>query len=112
MNSITTWDLQAPEYTFDWQDITGFERVKAIYEVSENSVVVETIEGREIRISAWLDRRTGQYVADFERRATVTCGEQRLTVWSQTPAYVRISADDAAGCLEAAILEVDRVHVG
>ena len=54
----------------------------------------------------------GEYVADFERRATVTCGEQRLTVWSQTPAYVRISADDAAGCLEAAILEVDRVHVG
>ena len=42
----------------------------------------------------------------------MTCGEQRLTVWSQTPAYDRISADDAAGCLEAAILEVDRVHVG
>lgn len=110
-SAATTWDLLAPEQTFDLPGIAGFERVKAIYDVDKNSVVVTTIEGREIRISAWRDRGTGQYVSDFERRATVTSGEQRLHVWSATPAYERCYADDAAGCLEAAILEVDRVHV-
>jgi hypothetical protein len=32
-------------------------------------------------------------------------------VWAQTPAYRRIVADDLPSCLEAAALEVNRVHV-
>ena len=32
-------------------------------------------------------------------------------VWAETPAYRPCTADDAASCLEAAVLEVDRVNI-
>jgi hypothetical protein len=86
------------------------DKVVAIYQVGDSAVVVETNEGREVRITAWLDRGTGRYVADFERRSAMPGGGQ-LKVWAHTPAYPRCVADDLLGCLEAAILAVDRVPV-
>jgi hypothetical protein len=83
----------------------------AAYEVSENSVVVETDEGREVRITAWRDLGTGNFVAEFERRALVTTGGHEYRAWVHTPAYQRCTADELEGCLEAAILEVDRIPV-
>src|SRR5438094_7469414 len=111
MTSVVTGDLPATGSYFDWAQLPGFERVYAVYELGENSVVVETTEGREVRITAWRDRSTGQYVADFERRGTLNQGDQQLRVWAHTNAYHRCSGDDVAGCLEAAIREVDRIHV-
>jgi hypothetical protein len=112
MNSpIPRSDLSSRELNVDWGDLAGLDRIVAIYEVGEKSVVVETNEGREIRITAWFDRRADQYVADFERRSVVTNGTQRFHVWAQSPAYARCVADNLQGCLRAAILAVDRVTV-
>jgi hypothetical protein len=104
-------DLSSRELYVDWADLEGLDRIVAIYEVGQQSVVVETNEGREIRITAWLDRRADQYVADFERRSVVTNGTQRLHVWAQSPAYARCVADNLQGCLRAAVVAVDRVAV-
>ena len=104
-------DLSSREWHVDWDDLAGLDKIVTIYEVGEKSVVVETSEGREIRITAWLDRRAGQYVADFERRSVVTNGTQRFHVWAQSPAYARCVADNLQDCLRAAILAVDRVTV-
>jgi hypothetical protein len=104
-------DLSSRELYVDWADLAGLDRIVAIYEVGEKSLVVETNEGREIRITAWLDRRADQYVADFERRSVVTSGTQRFHVWAQSPAYARCVADNLQGCLRAAVLAVDRVTV-
>ena len=104
-------DLLTRESYVDWDDLAGLDKIVAIYQIGANTVVVETTEGREIRITAWFDRQTGQYVADFERRSTVTSGGQQLRVWAHTPAYARCVAEDLVGCLEAAILAVDRVPV-
>lgn len=104
-------DLVVRESFVDWDELSGLDKIVAIYQVGTNTVVVETTEGREIRITAWFDRRTGEYVADFERRCNMTSGGQQLRVWSHTPAYARCAADDLPGCLEAAILAVDRVVV-
>jgi hypothetical protein len=41
----------------------------------------------------------------------ITSGGQQVRVWAQTPAYARCVADDLIGCLEAAVLEVDRLPV-
>jgi hypothetical protein len=104
-------DLLARESYVDWDDLSGLDRIVAIYQVGDSSVVVETSEGREVWITAWLDRRTHQYVADFERRSAVPGGGQQFRVWAHTPAYPRCVADDLIGCLEAAMLAVDRVPV-
>jgi hypothetical protein len=104
-------DLSSREWYVDWDDLAGLDKIVAIYEVGETSVVVETSEGREIRITAWLDRRADQYVADFERRSVVTNAGQQLRVWAQSPAYARCVADNIQGCLRAAVLAVDRVTV-
>jgi hypothetical protein len=104
-------ELPARESYVDWDDLSGLDKIVAIYQVGDNCAVVETKEGREIRITAWLDRRTRQYVADFERRTAVPGAGQQFRVWAHTPAYPRCVAGDLLGCLEAAILAIDRVPV-
>jgi hypothetical protein len=104
-------DLLARESYVDWDDLSGLDKIDAIYQVGTNMIVLETNEGREIKITAWFDRRTGQYVADFEKRCNVSTGGQKLRVWAHTPAYARCVADDLVGCFEAAILAVDRLSV-
>ena len=81
------------------------------YAIGDHSVVLETTDGREIRITAWHDRAADRYVSEYERRGVIRSGGQEIRVWAQTPAYRRCTADDAASCLEAAVLQVDCVNV-
>jgi len=104
-------DSVYPETSVDWDELSGLDRIVAIFKVSANSLVVQTVDGREVRITAWLDCATGHYLADFERRSDITSGSRQLRVWAHTPAYAKCGSDDLAGCLEAAILMVDRVPV-
>ena len=95
----------------DWQELSGLERIASAYTIGDHGVVVETTDGREIRITAWHDRARDKYVSEYERRSVLKSGGHDLRVWAQTPAYKRCTADDAASCLEAAVLEVDRINV-
>jgi hypothetical protein len=97
--------------TLDWDELSGLDRIVTAYAIGEHSVVLETTDGREIRITAWHDRAAGTYVSEYERRGVVRSGGHELRVWAQTPAYKRCTADDAASSLEAAVLEVDRVNI-
>ena len=103
--------MSAPGSALDWGELSGLERVVSAYSVGNHTVVVETADNREIRITAYLDRATGRYVAEYERRSVVKSGGHDFRVWAQTPAYKRCTAGDAASCLEAAVLEVDRVNI-
>jgi hypothetical protein len=95
----------------DWDELSALDRVEAAYAVGDHAVVLETSDGREIRITAWHNRARDEYVAEYEKRTVVKSGNREVRVWAQTPAYKRCTADDAAGCLEAAVLEVDRTNV-
>ena len=96
---------------YDWDEFFGLEKIVAAFQVGENSVAVETDDGRQVRITAWRDLRTGEYAADFERRGRLTSDGQEYFAWLHTPAYGRCVGDDLETCLEAAIIEVDRVHL-
>jgi hypothetical protein len=109
--STSSTDLLERWSYVDWEDLSNLDRVVAAYEVGQNCIVVETGDGREIRITAWRNMASGEYFADFERRSLVRAGGQELRVWAHTPAYKRCAADDLKTCLEQAVLEVDRVHV-
>ena len=95
----------------DWDELAGLERIVTAYAIGDHSVVLELSDGREVRITAWHDRAAGKYVSEYERRGVVKSGGQELRVWAHTPAYRRCTAADAASCLEAAVLQVDRVNV-
>jgi len=95
----------------DWDELSGLDRIVSIQQAGTNVILLETRDNREVRVTAWFDRRTGKYVADFERRCTVSSGGQQLRVWAQTPAYARCASDDLIGCLEAAVVAVDRLPV-
>jgi hypothetical protein len=97
--------------TVDLTDLAGLDQIVQAYLIAENTVVVELSDGREIRIAAWLDLSTGRYVSEYERRTALSNSGRTLYVWAKTPAYLRMVADDAQSCLEAAVLEVDRRHV-
>ena len=83
----------------------------AAYEISPQCVVIETGEGREIRITARRDLSTGEYVSDYERRGSLDTNGNTYQVWAKTPAYEICIADDLEACIEAAVVEVNRVHV-
>ena len=104
-------DLLSRDSYVDWDELSGLDKVAVIYQIGTNTIVIETTEGREVKVTAWFDRRTGEYVADFEKRCSVGSGGQQLRVWAHTPAYARCASDDLVGCLEAAILAVDRLSV-
>jgi hypothetical protein len=104
-------ELGAPESYVDWDELSSLDQIAKIYQVGANTVVLDTNDSREIRITAWFDGRSGQFVADFERRCTATSRGQQVRVWAQTSAYPRCVSEDLADCLEAAILAVDRLHV-
>jgi len=95
----------------DGNDLAAFDKIVAAFEVGANSVVVETCDGREIRITAWRDLNTHRYVSAYERRTKIKSGMQDVQVWAQSPAYKQCIADDAESCLEAALLEVDRARL-
>jgi hypothetical protein len=95
----------------DWDEFFGLDKIVAGYQVGANSVVVLTDDGRQVRITAWRDLRTGEYTADFERRGRLTVDGHDYFVWLQTPAYRPCVADELETCLEAAIIEVDRVQL-
>ena len=95
----------------DLEELSGLDRIASAYAIGDHSVVVETTDGREIRITAWYDRARNRYVSEYERRSVVKSGGHDFRVWAQTPAYKPCTADDAASCLEAAVLEVDRVNI-
>jgi hypothetical protein len=95
----------------DWEDVSGLDKIVAVYEVGDRSIVVETRDNREIRITAWRDLGTGRYVADYERRSVVKSGNKEVRVWAQTRAYQQCTGDDVASCLEAAVFAVDRTNV-
>jgi hypothetical protein len=101
----------ARDSSVDWDELSGLDRIISIFQIGPSVVVVETTDNREIKISAWFDRRTGHYVADFEKRCTLSNAGKQLRVWAHTPAYPRCVAEDLVGCLETAILEVDRLPV-
>jgi hypothetical protein len=109
--SASASEAPAPASALDWEELSGLERIAAAYAIGDHSVVLETTDGREIRITAWYDRAKDTYVSEYERRCVVRSGSQEVRVWAQTPAYKPCTADDAASCLEAAALQVDRVNV-
>jgi hypothetical protein len=111
MSSTSSTEPAAQLSYIDWEELSGLDRIVAAYEVSDRSIVLETTDAREIRITAWRDLGTGQYVSDYERRSAIKSGGKEFRVWAHTPAYRRCAADDVASCLEAAALEVDRINL-
>jgi hypothetical protein len=105
-----TESLNGPA-ALDWDELSGLERIATAYAIGDHSVVLELTDGREVRITAWHDRAADKYVSEYERRGVVRSGGQELRVWAHTPAYRRCEADDATSCLEAAVLQVDRINV-
>jgi hypothetical protein len=110
-SSLSASDFLNGSPVLDWEELSGLDRVVRAYAIGDHSVVVETTDGREIRITAWHDRAADRYVSEYERRGVIRSGGQELRVWAQTPAYRRCIEDDAASCLEAAVLQVDRVNI-
>jgi hypothetical protein len=95
----------------DLTDLSGLDKIVAVYGVGDDCIVVRTADARDIRITAWRNLATGEYVADFERRSTIKSGAKDMQVWAYTPAYARCTGADRQSCLEAAVLEVDRVYL-
>jgi hypothetical protein len=92
-------------------DFSSVPGLAAVYQVGSQSVVAESINRRPVRITARRDLSTGRYVSECERQTLVSSGGNTYLVWAHTTAYPPCSAGDADACIEAALLEVSRLHV-
>jgi hypothetical protein len=110
MSSSLSSEYLTDPVALDWDELSGLERIVTTYADGDHSVVLESTDGREVRITA---ARPGRRPVrqQYERRGVIRSGGQELRIWAQTPAYRRCTADDAASCVEAAALQVDRVNV-
>jgi hypothetical protein len=110
-SSVSTSDPVGGWAYVDWEDLSNLDRIATAFKVAENSVVLETTDGREVRITAWRNLSTGEYSSEYERRSVLRNGGREFRFWAHTPAYRRVTREDLETCLEAAVLEVDRVSV-
>jgi hypothetical protein len=112
MSSTESTTESAARHSFiDWEELSGLDRIVAAHEVSDRAIVVETTDGREIRITAWRNLGSGRYVAEYERRSVIKSGNKEVRVWAQSRAYQQCTGDNVASCLEAAVSAVDRTNV-
>src|SRR2546430_13671012 len=95
----------------DLDELSGLDRIATAYAIGDHSVVVETTDGREIRVTAWYDRARNRYVSEYERRSVVKSGGHDLCGWAPKPAFQPFTADDAASCPGTARLAVDPVQL-
>src|SRR2546429_4433239 len=91
----------------DLEELSGLDRIASAYAIGDHSVVVETTDGREIRVTAWYDRARNRYVSEYERRSVVKSGGPHFRVWAPTPASKPCPTDDAASCPGGRALRVD-----
>jgi hypothetical protein len=82
------------------------EGVLAVYQVGPQTVVVETLDRREIRITAKHDLRTGEYQSECERRAPMEHDGYPYHVWTLMPTNSPCVAADPDECLDAAIRHI------
>jgi len=92
-------------------DVARLSGLAAAYEVSPQCVVVETEDGRHVRITARRDLSTGLYVSEYERRVSLSNHGHTYQVWAHTPAYEECTAERIEACLEAALEAVAGTHV-
>jgi hypothetical protein len=90
-------------------DLSGFV---TIYRIGRERLDLRTNEGREVRITAKQDVRTGKYRAAYERRTIVKNDDGVLVqVWTPTPVYGPMISADPETCLRRAAEDVAKLRV-
>src|SRR5256885_11010107 len=95
----------------DLEELSGLDRIASAYAIGDHSVVVETTDGREIRITAWYDRARNRYVSEYERRSVVKSGGHDFCLWGPKPAYKPRTTPDPASRPEAPLLQGGRRNI-
>ena len=88
-------------------DLSGLEHLTGIHQLGGRSLLAETGDGRQVRISASRDPSTGEFVSGYERESLIRSEGDEYRVWELTTSYRAHSATDVEACLEAALAEVD-----
>ena len=97
---MTTSGADSPAGTvaLDWDELAGLDRIAAVYTLGEHAVVLETTDGREIRITALYDRAKGKYVAEFEPgTGTVNVVGSRIFFTDGSPHTITNTASSRKG---------------
>src|SRR5207247_10869733 len=94
-SSLSVSEPLSGSSTLDWDELAGLDRIVTAYAIGDHSVVLETTEGREIRMTAWHDRAPDEYVSDYERRSVVRSRGNEIRVWAEPPGYKAWTPDDA-----------------
>src|SRR2546430_16930252 len=101
-SSLSVSEPLSGSSTLDWDELAGLDRIVTAYAIGDHSVVLETTDGREIRITAWHDRARRRYLSEYERRSVVRSGGAGLRAWVQAPSCKRRTDHRAARELRVA----------
>ncbi len=89
-----------------------YPEVAEIWGISSNSIVLNMVDGREVKITASHNIKSGaipQYYADYEERVEFEIGGKIYKVWAEAT-YPWQDGDTIEECLELAIRWVVNPH--
>lgn len=92
-------------------DLVALDRIERVNQVGSQTVVAYTTEGREVRITAKHDLRSGKFQAEYEHRVALKAGGKTLMIWALTSAHAPVNGADANTCLDLALRDVNRLHL-
>lgn len=108
-------DIEAADVDFEHEarlDLGNMPALECVYRIGDETLDLRTCEGRELRIIAKQDLRTGEYRAEYERRTTIkNCDGTTCHVWTTTTVYGPMISADVETCLRRALADVTKVHV-
>jgi len=88
-------------------DLSGLDRIASLHQIGGTSVIAETRDGRQIRVTAVRDDDTGAFSPVYEEARVHRWHDREILVWEQAPGYRCDAMASVEECLEAALAEID-----
>jgi len=88
-------------------DLSGVRNLAGVHQIGGASVLVDTFDGRQVRVTASHDYETGRFVSTYEVARKQSWQGRDILVWENAPSYRPRRGAHVEDCLEAALAEVD-----
>jgi len=88
-------------------DLTALENILHIEEAGTSGLIVDTADGRRLRVSANKEPGSGLFFASYETLGAFNRREREILAWQPTSSYGAAVANTVEECLEATLAEIE-----
>ena len=86
-------------------DLSGLRTIVSLHQAGSRSLIVDTADGRRLRVSVSRSSDSGRFVAAYESLGAMSWNGKEIPVWRLTESY-RASGVTIEECLEAGVAAI------